>query len=101
MNIAGVLIHARPDKAEALAAKLATLPGVEVHRRGGDGRLVITVEEVDETSTGERLLEIQCLDGLLSASLVYHHFEPDMDDSLTAEAAAERIEEGRHAAVTA
>ena len=77
MNIAGVLVHARPDKAPDVAAQLAALPGVEVHRHNDDGRLVITVEEVDETTTGERLLAIQKLEGLLSASLVYHHFDSD------------------------
>lgn len=101
MNIAGVLVHARPDKSDQVAARLAALPGVEVHQRSADGRLVITVEEVDETTTGQRLLEIQCFEGLLSASLVYHHFDSDEDDSLPADAEAAKIEESQNAAVSA
>ena len=106
MNIAGVLVHARPDKADQVAARLDALPGVEVHQRSDDGRLVITVEDIDETTAGERLLEIQLFEGLLSASLVYHHFDSDTDSDSSAGATADagangkKIEESDNAAVT-
>ena len=113
MNIAGVLVHAHPDKAEAVAARLAEMPGIEVHQRAADGRMVVTVEEDegavkgDGATAGERLLAIQNLEGLLSASLVYHHFETDEEEpagepaAKAAETGAGEIEESHDAAVTA
>lgn len=80
MNIAGVLVHSRPELAESVGRALDALPGVEVHRRSPDGRLVVTIEDRDEQSAGDSLLAMHRLDGVLSAALVYHHFEPQLSE---------------------
>ena len=58
MNIAGVVIHARPEKLEGVEAQLLGLPGVEVHATADDGRMVVTVEDeaprLADTFTGCR-----------------------------------------------
>lgn len=79
MNIAGVLVHAHPDKLDAVERALGLMSGVEVHQSTGDGRLVITVEDTEAASSGDTILAVHRLDGVLSAALVYHNFEPDFD----------------------
>jgi len=77
MNIAGVVIHARPEKLAGVETQLLELPGVEIHATAGDGRMVVTVEdkELKESSVGDTVMAFQHVDGVLSASLIYHHFE--------------------------
>jgi nitrate reductase NapD len=74
MNIAGVVIHARPEKLAGVEAQLLKLPGVEVHATAEDGRMVVTVED-EESRLGDTVMAFQNVDGVLSASLIYHHFE--------------------------
>ena len=74
MNIAGVVIHARPEKLAGVEAQLLELPGVEVHATAEDGRMVVTVED-EESRLGDTVMAFHNVDGVLSASLIYHHFE--------------------------
>ena len=74
MNIAGVVIHARPEKLAGVEAQLMELPGVEVHATAEDGRMVVTVED-EESRMGDTVMAFHNVDGVLSASLIYHHFE--------------------------
>ena len=75
MSISGVLVHTRPEHIDKVGAALGEIPGVEVHIRTEDGRMVVTVEETPETTGGEAVMAIQRLEGVLSASLVYQNFE--------------------------
>ncbi len=75
VNIAGVLVHARPSDREAVRQSLAELPGVAVHAATEDGRLIITVEDEGDTCAADTLLAVDKVHGVLSAALVYHHFE--------------------------
>ena len=74
MNIAGVVIHARPEKLAGVEAQLLELPGVEIHATAEDGRMVVTVED-EESRMGDTVMAFHNVDGVLSASLIYHHFE--------------------------
>jgi len=74
MNIAGVVIHARPEKLAGVETQLLELPGVEVHATADDGRMVVTVED-EESRLGDTVMAFHNVDGVLSASVIYHHFE--------------------------
>ena len=74
MNIAGVVIHARPEKLAGVKAQLTEFPGVEVHATAEDGRMVVTVED-EASGMGDTVMAFHNVDGVLSASLIYHHFE--------------------------
>ena len=78
MNICGVLIHANPSKVANVLAALGELPGVDVTRRAG-GRIVTTIEDTGEALALHTLTQIHRLDGIVAASLVYHHFDPAAD----------------------
>jgi nitrate reductase NapD len=75
MNICGVLIHAHPAKLEAVKAALLNMSGTEIHDEAHGSRLVVTVEDTAESSAFNTLTDIHRLDGIVAASLVYHHFE--------------------------
>jgi len=74
-NICGVLVAARPKSCAHVKAQLESCPGVEVHEILDDGRIIITVEDTDGTFAPDTIAGINAIEGVLSASLVYHHFE--------------------------
>jgi nitrate reductase NapD len=74
-NMCGVLVHTRPENLNDVTARIAALPGVEVHQSSPDGRLVVTIEDIPGRWAGETLTDMQTEPGVLSASLVYHHCE--------------------------
>ncbi len=83
ISIAGVLVHANPERLAAVQMQLAQLPGVEIHAVTPEGKLVVTVDESEERMTGESLMRLHEVDGVLSASMIYHHFENDAAEQET------------------
>ncbi len=75
MNICGILVHANPDGFNAVKQRLLSVKGVEVHGMSDEGRVVVTLEEENENTMAESLLTVQRLEGVISASMIYHHNE--------------------------
>lgn len=84
MNICGVLVHANPSKLAAVRAALIGLSGVEIHESAPGGRLVLTVEDTATSTAFDTMTAIHRLDGIVAASLVYHHFDADECSTLPA-----------------
>lgn len=84
MNICGVLVHALPEKGKDVAAAISGLDGAELHQTVPDGRMIVTVEDTEDKSAGDTVLALHRLPGVLSAALVYHHFEPEQIIETTA-----------------
>lgn len=78
-NVCGVLVHARPDRRDAVRTALEELPGVEIHVATEDGRLVVTVEDADGNWAGATISRFNDIPGVLSVALVYHHFDSDLE----------------------
>ena len=77
MNISGVLVHIRPEQAEVVKSRLCNMSGVEVHATTDDGRLVVTIED-DDASMVDTMNSFHDIEGVLSASLIYHHFDEEI-----------------------
>jgi nitrate reductase NapD len=86
MNIAGVLVHAYAKRREAVRQHLSDLTGVEIHQETNDGRFVITVEDVNGSDPGDIILAIHRIEGVISAALVFHHFEDETEEAADAAA---------------
>ena len=80
MNISGILVLADPDRLEMVKTQLLALPGVEISVDEGDGRLVVIIEESNGRASGEALMKMQAIKGVLSASLVYQYLDDEEDD---------------------
>lgn len=79
MNIVGVLVQAKPESSEQVAASLAQTPGVAIHARTEDHRFVVTIEDLDGVSVPQTLIGLYSVPGVLSAILTYQHNEPEND----------------------
>ena len=77
MNISSLVIDAQPGRVEDVHRILAQMPGVQIHAASPQGKLIVTVEVDGDADTTERFTQISALDGVMSAAMVYHQFEPE------------------------
>ena len=91
MNVCGVLVHAIPNRLPAVLDALTALSGVEIHQTADGGRIVVTVEDTDGRAAIDTLRDLQRLDGIVAASLIYHHSEPE--DRAATDQALPRLEQ--------
>lgn len=75
-HISSLVVHSRPDRVQSIIASLGSIEGAEVHGGAETGKLIVTLETETESRVVERINAIQLLDGVLAATLVFHHFEP-------------------------
>jgi nitrate reductase NapD len=71
-EIASVLVQARPDRLDEVAAAILDLPGCEIHARDPRGKLVVVIEASNAGAIGSTLNTIALLPNVFSAALVFH-----------------------------
>ena len=85
-HVSSLIVHGAPELLPAISAAIAILPGAEVHASDGIGKLVVTLETVNEAGISKRVDAIRALDGVFAASLVYHEVEdagPEQAESVS------------------
>jgi periplasmic nitrate reductase NapD len=75
-HVSSLVLHVRPDNVLEVRAALAGMPGVEVPAASG-GKFIVTLETESEADIVTRMNEMSLLPGVLSAALVFHHFETE------------------------
>ncbi|MDO8959396.1 MAG: chaperone NapD [Rhodocyclaceae bacterium] len=86
MNISSVIVIPHPDHIEPVQRLLREVAGVEVHAVSPEGKIVVTLEAEDDRATTDSYNLISHLDGVLSASMVFHQNEPDPEALISSEA---------------
>jgi len=71
-EIASMLVQARPDCLDDVAAAITRIAGCEVHARDPKGKLVVVIETTNASAVGSALNTIALLPNVYSASLVFH-----------------------------
>ena len=77
MNTCGILVNAKPKNVIAVTERLTSVAGIEVHGTNDSGQMVVTIEEFEEDATADKMLGIQKIKGVISASMIYHHCEDE------------------------
>jgi nitrate reductase NapD len=75
MSISSLVVHVRGEKKDSVQAELNRIDGVEIHGASEDGRLVVTVDQLNDQDAANCFATIRNLDGVLNTSLVYNYFE--------------------------
>lgn len=86
MNISSVIVIPHPAQVAAVRERLGEVAGIEIHGQSPEGKLVVTIEAADEGELSRRYEFIGQLDGVLSASMVFHQSEPEPDSKIYVEA---------------
>lgn len=86
MNISSVIVIPGPDCTQAVVASLNTLEGVEVAAVSPEGKIIALLETDGDRETVQLYEQISLMDGVMSASMVYHQkeSEPEAEISLAA-----------------
>jgi nitrate reductase NapD len=74
-HISSLVVHARPELAADIGARIAQLPGTDVQTCDVAGKLIVVLETPGTAEIVERLNFIHDLPGVISAALIYHHWE--------------------------
>lgn len=75
LHIVSMVAHMLPANRDAVAALLAAIPGVEIQAVSEPDKCVVTIEAGTEAELIDAINQINASDGVISASLVYHHYE--------------------------
>jgi nitrate reductase NapD len=73
MNISSVVVRTRPERAAAVRARLAELPGIEIHAATPEGRLVATIEDTTTALAADTFVRLHDVEGVLSVAMVYQY----------------------------
>ncbi|MBI4755676.1 MAG: chaperone NapD [Betaproteobacteria bacterium] len=79
MEIASLVIHALPERLDAVRAGFAGIPGVSLNAATPDGRLVVTVEDVAGQTVPQAIDRLQAVDGVMSVLLAYQYSDAEQD----------------------
>ena len=80
-HIASILVQALPAALEQIASAIEALEGAEVHARDPVGKILVTLETDSEAGLLSKMSQIQDMDSVINALLVYH--EVDFPDQQT------------------
>lgn len=86
MNISSIVVIPHPDHVTAVQEALRNIDGVEVHGVSPEGKMVVTIETADDRATTDTFELISRLDGVLSASMVFHQLETDPETEISVKA---------------
>ena len=71
VEVASILVQTRPERLDAAAAAIETLPGAQIYSRDPKGKLVVVIEAADTGSVGATLNAISSMPHVLTAALVF------------------------------
>lgn len=74
-TIASLMVQARPEHMSTLTPDLNAIEGVEVHASADTGRMVVTVEALNDQHFMELVDTVQNQKHVINAQLVYHQIE--------------------------
>ncbi len=75
MSICSLVVQTKPESIGSVTECLGEMEGVEIHATSDEGKLVVTVDHPDRQVCSNNIMALQNVTGVLSASLVYEHFE--------------------------
>lgn len=75
VHISSLLLRADPAKLPSVLEDVAGVPNAEVPMSDENGKVIVTLETDSESEIVESLTKLQLIDGVYSASLVYHQMD--------------------------
>jgi len=71
LHISSLVVHSTPKRLPLVEQAIAAIPGAEVHACSAEGKIVVTLEAGTLDEMSRKVADIQHIDGVLSAALVY------------------------------
>ena len=77
VHISSLVVHGRPQQAAAIRDAIAAISGAEVPIVDPSGKMIVTLETETEGAVADALTRISVLDGVFSATLVFHQVDEE------------------------
>jgi nitrate reductase NapD len=71
--ISSLVVQAEPARLEQVRSQIETVDGAEVMGEGELGKLVVVLDMDNNRQAADTITDIQKLDGVLSATLIYQY----------------------------
>ena len=83
VHISSLLVSADPASLEQVESSLRALAIVDVAHVDPRGKIIVTLETADEAAIVQAMTDIQLVDGVVSAALVFHQIDEPMADGIS------------------
>ncbi|MVO14274.1 chaperone NapD [Parasedimentitalea huanghaiensis] len=77
IHISSLLIRADPALMHYVLEEIAKVPNAEVPLSDASGKIIVTLETPSESEIVDSLTNLQLLDGVVSAALIYHQADSE------------------------
>ena len=74
-HVSSLIVHGKPDSVPAISSAIEDLPGAEIHAATEQGKIIVTLETENDATMLSLIQEINEIEGVLSAALVFHQVE--------------------------
>lgn len=79
MNISSAIVYIAPARLDEACAALLQLPGVEIHARSPEGKVIVTLEDGDTNSAADSYVALHGVPGVASVAMVYQYSGDESD----------------------
>ena len=79
MNISSAILYIAPARLEEACIALLQVPGVEIHARTPEGKVVVTLEDDDTHSAADSYVALHGVPGVASVAMVYQYSGDESD----------------------
>ena len=86
MKIISLVLKFLPEHAAAIAAGVAQVAGASVAMDNGDGRMIVLIEDGDNYSTADSIIEVHQVPHIMSVTLAYEYTDDDLPAPLPLDA---------------
>ena len=81
VHISSLVVHALPEDLETVKTQIAAFENAEIYGDSPEGKIVVVLETENQGFVTDTIDAINNLPNVLSAVLVYHQIETDLDDT--------------------
>lgn len=75
VHISSMVVLCRPEVLDSAVAQIKTIPLAEVHAVDKSGKIIVVLETPSEQNILDGIQELEGIDGVISATLVYHQID--------------------------
>lgn len=86
MNISSAILHIAPQCLDEACSALIGMPGVEIHARSTEGKVVVTLEDDNLNSAADKYVALHGIPGVASVAMVYQYSDDESVDTEEVEA---------------
>jgi nitrate reductase NapD len=86
MNISSAIMYIAPERLYEACSALLLMPGVEIHARSPEGKVVVTLEDDDTNSAADKYVALHGIAGVASVAMVYQFSDDESVNSEEVEA---------------